>query len=412
MNKRTFLKACTLLGVSTPWFSYAKTQTSTSLASDEDFWEGIRGGYRLKPDFINLESGYYNITPQATLEKYIQHIREVNLQGAYYMRTVQFENKKRIAARVARLVGCPEDTLVLTRNTTESLDTIISGFPWKAGDEAIFAIQDYGAMKDMFKQVARRQGIVLKIISLPTNPASDEEIVDLYAQAITDKTKLIMVCHLVNVTGQINPIRKICDMAHARGVEVMVDGAHAVAQIEFKISDLNCDYYGASLHKWLAVPLGVGILYVRKEKIAQIWPLIAEEGVPLTDIRHLNHVGTIPVHTDLAVDDAIDFYEKLGPARKEARLRFLQNYWTTKVRSISRVLLHHPADPTKSCAIANVGIEGIKPSVLAERLLKEYKIYTVAIDGGNVHGCRITPNVFTTLKELDVLVKAISELAS
>ena len=412
MNKRTFLKACTLLGVSAPWFSYAKTQNPNVLASDEDFWEGIRGGYRLKPDFINLENGYYNITPQATLEKYIQHIREVNLQGSYYMRTVQFENKKRIAARVARLVGCPEDTLVLTRNTTESLDTIISGFPWKAGDEAIFAIQDYGAMQDMFKQVARRQGIVLKIISLPNNPASDEEIVDLYAKAITDKTKLIMVCHLVNVTGQINPIRKICDMAHARGVEVMVDGAHAVAQIQFKISDLNCDYYGASLHKWLAVPLGVGILHVRKEKIAKIWPLIADEGVPLTDMAHLNHVGTIPVHTDLAVDDAIDFYEKLGPTRKEQRLRYLQNYWTTKVRSNPRVRLHHPADPTKSCAIANVGIEGIKPSVLAERLLKEYKIYTVAIDGGNVHGCRITPNVFTTLKELDVLVKAISELAS
>ena len=412
MNKRTFLKACTLLGASAPWFSYAKTQTSHSLASDEDFWAGIRGGYRLKPDYINLENGYYNILPQATLEKYIQHIREVNLQGAYYMRTVQFDNKKRIAARVARLVGCPEDTLVLTRNTTESLDTIISGFPWKSGDEAIFAIQDYGAMLDMFKQVARRQGIVLKTISLPTNPASDAEIVDLYAKAITDKTKLIMVCHMVNVTGQINPVRQICDMAHSRGVEVMVDGAHAVAHFEFKISELNCDYYGASLHKWLAVPLGVGILHVRKEKIAQIWPLIAEEGVPLTDIKHLNHVGTIPVHTDLAVDDAIDFYEKLGPARKEARLRYLQNYWTTKVRAIPRVRLHHPADPTKSCAIANVGIEGMKPSVLAERLLKEYKIYTVAIDGGNVHGCRITPNVFTTLLELDVLVKAISELAS
>ena len=412
MNKRTFLKACTLLGASAPWFSYAKTQTSHSLASDEDFWAGIRGGYRLKPDYINLENGYYNITPQATLEKYIQHIREVNLQGAYYMRTVQFDNKKRIAARVARLVGCPEDTLVLTRNTTESLDTIISGFPWKSGDEAIFAIQDYGAMQDMFKQVARRQGIVLKTISLPTNPASDQEIVDLYAKAITDKTKLIMVCHLVNVTGQINPVRQICDMAHARGVEVMVDGAHAVAHFEFKISELNCDYYGASLHKWLAVPLGVGILHVRKEKIAQIWPLIAEEGVPLTDIKHLNHVGTIPVHTDLAVDDAIDFYEKLGPAHKEARLRYLQNYWTTKVRAIPRVRLHHPADPTKSCAIANVGIEGMKPSDLAERLLKEYKIYTVAIDGGNIHGCRITPNVFTTLPELDVLVKAISELAS
>ena len=412
MNKRTFLKACTLLGASAPWFSYAKTQTAESLASDEDFWEGIRGGYKLSPDFINLESGYYNITPESTLEKYFQHIRKVNAQGAYYMRTVQYDNKKRIAARVARLVGCPEDTLVLTRNTTESLDTIISGFPWKAGDEAIFAIQDYGAMQDMFKQVARRQGIVLKMISLPINPASDQEIVDLYAKAITDKTKLIMVCHMVNVTGQINPIRQICDMAHARGVEVMVDGAHAVAHIQFKISDLNCDYYGASLHKWLAVPLGVGILHVRKEKIAQIWPLLAEEGVPLTDIKHLNHVGTIPVYTDLAVDDAIDFYEKLGSARKEERLRYLQNYWTSKVRPIPRVRLHHPADPTKSCAIANVGIEGIKPSILAERLMKEYKIFTVAIDGGNIHGCRITPNVFTTLKELDILVKAISELAS
>ena len=171
MNKRTFLKACTLLGASAPWFSYAKTQTAESLASDEGFWEGIRAGYKLSPDFINLESGYYNITPEATLEKYIQHIRKVNKQGAYYMRTVQFENKNRIAARVARLVGCPEDTLVLTRNTTESLDTIIAGFPWKAGDEAIFAIQDYGAMQDMFKKVARREGIVLKIISLPNNPA-------------------------------------------------------------------------------------------------------------------------------------------------------------------------------------------------------------------------------------------------
>ena len=412
MNKRTFLKACTFLGASAPWFSYAKTQTAKSLASDEEFWEGIRGGYKLSPDFINLESGYYNITPEATLEKYFRHIRKVNAQGAYYMRTVQFENKKRIAARVARLIGCPEDTLVLTRNTTESLDTIISGFPWKAGDEAIFAIQDYGAMQDMFKQVARRQGIVLKTISLPTNPSSDQEIIDLYANAITDKTKLIMVCHMVNITGQINPVRQICDIAHARGVEVMVDGAHAVAQFEFKISDLNCDYYGASLHKWLAVPLGVGILQVRKDKIAKIWPLLADEGVAVTDLAHLNHVGTIPVYTDLAVDDAIDFYEKLGPARKEARLRFLQNYWTTKVRPLPSVRLHHPADPTKSCAIANVGIEGMKPSILAERLMKEYKIFTVAIDGGNIHGCRITPNVFTTLKELDVLVKAISELAS
>ena len=315
-----------------------------------------------------------------------------------------------MAAKVAALMGCSADELILTRNTTESLDMIIGGIHWNAGDEAIMAEQDYGSMLEMFKQVGRRFGVVNNVLSLPLHPASDEEIVNLYANAITPKTKLLMVCHMVNITGQILPIRKICDMAHSKGVQVMVDGAHAVAHLQFNIPDLHCDYYGASLHKWLCVPLGVGMLYVKKENIEKIWPLIAEGDRNGDDISRLNHIGTHPVHTDLAVSDAVDFYHKIGAERKETRLRFLQQYWSTKVRNLPGVIVNTPADPKRSCGIANVGIKAMKPADMAATLLKKYNIYTVAIDGANVHGCRITPNIFTTTAELDVLVKALREM--
>jgi selenocysteine lyase/cysteine desulfurase len=199
-------------------------------------------------------------------------------------------------------------------------------------------------------------------------------------------------------------------MAHSKGVEVMVDGAHAIAHIKFSINELGCDYYGASLHKWLSVPLGVGLLYVRKDKISKIWPLIAEGDRKEDDISRLNHIGTHPVHTDITVADSIDFYEQIGAERKEARLRYLQKYWTDKVRALPHVLMNTPVEPARSCGIANAGIKGMKPAEMAKQLLEKYKIYTVAIDGANVHGCRITPNIYTTTAELDVLVKAITEM--
>ncbi len=420
MDKRNFLKNLALSGIGSvtvprtlqDWLDFAATHPPYALADDENFWAGIRGQYALKPDYINLESGYYNILPSEILEAYIAHIKEVNYQGSYYMRTVQFDNKNKMAAMLADVAGCSADELIITRNTTESLDMIIGGFPWQAGDEAIMAEQDYGAMLEMFAQTAKRYGIVNRILSLPNHPSSDEEIVSLYEKAITPKTKLLMICHMVNITGQILPVRKICDMAHSKGVEVMVDGAHALAQIQFRIHDLNCDYYAASLHKWLSVPLGAGMLYVRKEHTDKIWPLLAEGSRKPGDISRLNHVGTHPVHTDLAIADAIGFYRKLGPARKEARLRYLQQYWTSRVRNLPNVLVNTPADPARSCGIANVGISKIKPADLAKTLLEKYKIWTVAIDTANVHGCRITPNIFTTTAELDILVKAITELSA
>jgi selenocysteine lyase/cysteine desulfurase len=201
-------------------------------------------------------------------------------------------------------------------------------------------------------------------------------------------------------------------MSHSKGVDVLVDGAHAVAHIQFNIKDLNCDYYGASLHKWLSVPLGAGMLFVKKEKIKKIWPLLADSPKAEDDISRLNHTGTHPVATDLTIADSIDHYNMIGAARKETRLRYLQQYWTSKVRNLPHVVVNTPEDPKRCCGIANVGIKGMKPALLAETLLKKYNIFTVAIDYANVQGCRITPNVYTTTKELDIFVHALQELGS
>lgn len=418
MDKRTFLKSSAALGLSSfvsfdslgNWLTKYEHHSAESLAREDDFWLGLRSGYRLKPDYINLENGYYCFVPTETLEKYIEHIREVNYQGSYYMRTVQTENKKKVIARLADVAGCLPEEMALTRNTTESLDTVINGITWRPGDEAVMAEQDYGSIVNMFKLMEKRYGTVNRILSVPNHPASDDEIVSLYRDAITPKTRLLLVSHMVNITGQILPIKKICDMAHSRQVEVLVDGAHTFGHLQFKIPDLGCDYYGASLHKWLSVPLGSGILYVRQGKAPGLWSLMADWQMK-DDITHLAHTGTHPVATDLTVLDAIEFYQKIGPERKEARLRYLQTYWTSRVQKIKGVVLNTPTDPTRVCGIANVGIAGMKPGDMAKTLLEKYKIWTVAIDGQGVHGCRITPNVYTTTQELDTFVRALTEMA-
>lgn len=418
MDKRTFLKKFTAISIGSPalfsnldqWVDGVAHLSPEEVAQDETFWAQIRSGYRLKPDYINLENGYYCFVPQETLENFIHHVREINYQGSYYMRTVQWDNKKAMSAKLADLAGCDPEEVIITRNATESLDLIIGGVPWQAGDEAVFALQDYGAMQDMFKLQAQRHGIINKTVSLPNHPRSDGEIVELYANAITDKTRLLMVCHMVNITGQVLPIRKICDMAHSKGVEVMVDGAHAFAHVYFNMRDLDCDYYGTSLHKWLSVPLGAGMLYIKKGKVPGIWPLFAEMGREEDDILRLNHLGTHPVHTDLAIGNAVEYHLRLGPERKEARLRYLQQYWSKQVRDLPHIEVNTPVEPHRSCGIANVGIKGMEPAELADTLMKKYRIWTVAINRPGVRGCRITPNIYTTPKELDVFVGALKEM--
>jgi selenocysteine lyase/cysteine desulfurase len=416
MNKREFLRTAGGAGLSlffAPrlWEKYTEMPVDR-LAEDEAFWMTIRGKYRLKPDYINLESGYYSIQAQPVLEAFISRVREVNYEASYYLRTRQVPDKTAIRGELAALAGCSPAELCITRNTTESLDTVIAGHDWKPGDEAVMAEQDYGHILAQFRLQARRHGMVNRIVSLPMDPRSDDEIVQLYANAITPRTRLVMVPHLVNITGQILPVRKIVDMARGRGVDVMVDGAHAFAHFEYRIPDLGCAYYGASLHKWLGAPLGAGLLYVRRDRIATLWPIFGDWRMTEdAEIMKLNHTGTHPVHTDLAITNAIAFHNAIGTPRKEARLRYLQTYWTSRVRGTPNVVLYTPADPARSCAIANVGIAGMDPMALAKSLLEQDRIFTVGYDQAGVHGVRVTPHVFTQPRELDRLVAAITRYA-
>jgi len=418
MNKRSFLRNFSALSIGAP-LSFSGIQnlineysnvSEVNLAENEDFWKKIRSGYRLKDDYINLENGYYCFLPQQTLEKHIEHIREINYQNSYYMRTVQWENQRKVNARLAEVAGCNPEELIITRNTTESLDMVIAGQNWEAGDEAVMAYQDYGAMLNQFKLMEKRYGIVNRIVSVPNHPKNDQEIVDLYASQINDKTRLLMICHIINITGQVLPVRKICDMAHEKGVEVMVDGAHAFAQLDFRLDELNCDYYGTSLHKWLSVPLGAGFLYVKKGKSDNVWPLMAEDDRFDDGIAKLNHTGTHPVHTHLAINDAIDFHEMIGIKRKEARLKYLQDYWTSRLRDIDGITVNTPKEMERHGSIGNVGVDNMEPGDLSKTLLEKYKIWTVAINRKNVRGVRITPNVYTTTDELDVFVSSMKEI--
>jgi selenocysteine lyase/cysteine desulfurase len=413
MNKRTFLKNITALGIGGSLLP--GTVQGISLKNvdwnREDIWDQLRAGYKLKPDYLNFENGYYCFLPEELLEKYISHIREVNYQGSHYMRGVQFENKAKSAAALAKLVGADSEEVVLTRNTTESLDLIISGFPWQAGDEAVYAHQDYGSMQTMFELASKRWGIKTIKVDIPMHPTSDEEVVEVYRKAITSKTKLMMVPHIVNITGHILPVRKIADMAHAHGVDIMLDGAHAVGHFTFSMHDLDCDYYGSSLHKWLSVPLGAGMLFVKKDKIQKIQPLLAPFNLSLETIGYLNHIGTHPAATDLTVIDAIAFQEQIGSKRKEDRLRFLQKYWSDQVRGITGIQVNTPVDPARCCGIGNVWVEKYTPSEMSKVLLEKYKIFTAAIDGSGVRGVRVCPNIYTSTADCDQLVAALKDMA-
>jgi len=328
------------------------------------------------------------------------------------MRRRQHEEKLEIKKKLAKMAGVSHEEIVITRNTTEALDTVISGMDLKKGDEALMTNQDYGSMLQAFDMRAKRFGIKNNIISIPLHPKNSMEIVKAFEKGITPKTKVILVTHLINLTGQILPARDIADMAHERGIEVIVDAAHSFAHLDFRIPDLDCDYFGTSLHKWLCCPLGAGMMYMKKEKIAKTWPLFGDTAIPLDDIRKFEHIGTHPVSTNLTIATAIKFHNSIGSKRKEERLRYLKNYWVNKVKDLPKVIINTPFDDDKSCGIGNFAIEGMKPDDVANYLFDKYKIFTVGINREAIKGVRVTPHLYTTLSELDLLVTAIKELSA
>jgi selenocysteine lyase/cysteine desulfurase len=413
MNKREFVRIAGGAGLGLLfgdrlWAEYSAMPVER-LAEDEAFWAALRGKYRLKPEYINLENGYYSMQSQPVLEAFIARVREVNLLASRYMRTTQIADKLAVRAKLAALAGCSTEELIITRNTTESLDTVIAGFDWKPGDDAVYAAQDYGAMRDMFALQARRYGMKTTVVSLPVDPTSDEEIVSLYASAITPRTRLLMICHMVNITGHILPVRKICDMAHARGVDVMVDGAHAFAHLDFRIPDLGCDYYGASLHKWLLAPVGTGILYVRRDRIERHWPL--QPSAPSGSIRKFEEIGTHPAANHNAIADALAFHHEIGGERKAARLRYLKNRWAQRLSERRGFQLLTGLASSDSCALGSVKVEGLSAGEVTARLWATRRILTAAIVHPEFEGVRVSPNVYTTLDEIDRFSDEMERLA-
>ena len=378
------------------------------VARDEAYWEVIQSAYTQDASFINIESGFFSPSADVVLEAQVTRLREINRIPSFYMRRRMASERADLKRFFGRFLELSPDEFVIARNTTEALNTIIHGIPMEAGEEVLYNNREYPSMQEALEQRAQRHGTVNRVIEIPWLPESQSEIVRAYAEAITPQTRYILVSHMIYLTGQVLPVREICDMAHRRGVEVIVDGAHALAHLNQSIPELDCDYYGSSLHKWLGAPLGTGLMYIRKEHIQKVWPLFGDRRAQEADIGKFEHIGTHPQGTDQTIMDAVRFHEAIGGARKEARLRFLKNYWVEKVQDVPGVKINTPLGDTQSCAIANVLVEGWTPTELVDELWDRYRIFTVGVE----QGARIAPNLFSRLSDLDLLVQGISELAA
>lgn len=379
------------------------------LAGEEDFWYYIQQSFTVSPSLINLNNGGVSPAPKTVQDAMKRYYDYCNEAPSYYMWRILDQGREPLRRNLAVMAGCSEEEIAINRNSSEGLETIIFGLQLKAGDEVVAAKQDYPNMINAYKQREIREGIKINWINLELPSEDEDYLLSQYVKAFTAKTKVVHITHIINWNGQILPVKKIAEQAHRRGIKVVVDGAHSFGHFEFKVPDLDCDYFASSLHKWLFAPIGTGMLYVKKDKIPDIYPLFATSDNPLKDdIRKFENLGTRPMFIEQAIGKAIEFHEMIGSERKEKRLHYLKNYWMEKVKNIPGVKLNTSLDPKWGCAIGNVGIEGRKPGELDSYLLDKYKIHTVGIEWENIQGVRITPNVYTTIKNLDLLVDGIT----
>jgi selenocysteine lyase/cysteine desulfurase len=381
------------------------------LASDEDYWTTIQQAYTVSPTMINLNNGGVSPAPRVVQEALDRYNKLVNEGPSYFMWRILDQGREPLRESLANLAGCDKEEIAVNRNATEALTTIIYGLDLKAGDEIVGTKQDYPNMINAWKQRALRDGIVYKQISFDFPIENDEAIVSAYENAITSKTKIIHVTHIINWIGQIMPVRKICDMAHRHNLQVVCDGAHSFGLLDFKIPELGCDYFGTSLHKFLSASIGSGMLFIKKEKIASILPLVCNDKPNSADIRKFETLGTRSFPIEQAIGEAVNFQTAIGSKRKEERIRYLKNYWAEKVKDIPKVKIKTSLQSKYSCAICGVSIDGITPGELEAALFDKYKIHTVGIVWENISCVRITPHVYTRLQDLDKLVKAIGDIA-
>jgi selenocysteine lyase/cysteine desulfurase len=386
--------------------------TAEQLATEEDFWYYIQQSFTVSSGIINLNNGGVSPAPRSVQEAMKRYYDYSNEAPSYYMWRILDQGREPLRARLAEIAGCSKEEIAINRNSSEGLETVIFGLTLEKGDEIVAAKQDYPNMVNAYKQRELRDGIKMVWINLELPSEDEDYMVQQYVNAFTPKTKVVHITHIINWNGQIIPVRKIADEAHRRGIQVIVDGAHSFAHFDFKIPELGADYFAASLHKWLYAPIGTGLLYVKQNRIKNLYPLFAAPNAQEENIRKFEALGTRPFFIEQAIGKAIDFHHMIGIERKQKRLQHLKNYWMEKVKNIPGVNLNTSLDPKWGCAIGNVAIAGKKPGELDSFLLDKYKIHAVGIEWENIKGVRITPNVYTTTKDLDILVEGIRQFAS
>jgi selenocysteine lyase/cysteine desulfurase len=383
---------------------------AAEVAADEGYWRDIQQAFTLDRTIINLNNGYTCPSPRVVHEALKRYLDISNQAPIYYMWNLLEPNIETVRRKLAAEVGCDPEELAITRNASEGLQIAQLGLDLHAGDHVVTTNQDYGRMLDTWDQRVRRDKIDVTKISFPVPTTNLSDLTARIEKAITPKTKVIHICHITNLTGQLFPVRDIARLARARGIQTIVDGAHAFAHFPFKMSDLECDYYGCSLHKWLLAPVGTGFLYVRREHIARLWPLTPASANKTDNIRKFEEVGTHPAANHNAIAEALAFHQAIGIERKSARLRYLTDRWVKQVESTPRVKILSSREPNQAWGLANVSLDGVDVSKAYDFLWTKYRIITAPIKHAEYQGLRVTPNIYTTLEEVDMFAGAIKDL--
>jgi isopenicillin-N epimerase len=384
-------------------------KTPQEAAADEDYWAEIRNAFSVDRNIVNLNNGHVSPAPRSVQDALRRYLEYTDLGPVHTMIRELEPQVETVRRRLAETAGCDPEEIAITRNASESLENAQYGIDLKAGDEVLTTNQDYPRMLTTFRQRERREGIVLKTISFPVPPPSMDDLYQRFENAVTPKTKLILVCHITNRTGQIFPVKRICEMAHARNIPVIVDGAHAFNHFPFKISDLDCDYYGTSLHKWTCAPIGTGFLYVRKSRIASTWSMMASADTQVNDIRKFEEIGTHPAANHNAISDALLFNENIGIPRKAARLRYLRDRWANRLAQNPKCKILHSQDPEQSCGIGFLSFKGVDAGKMYGALWNKYGVLTAHVPHEEYTGLRITPHVYSTVRDIDFFAEAVEK---
>tara|TARA_B100000287_G_scaffold434948_1_gene501079 strand:+ start:48 stop:1304 length:1257 start_codon:yes stop_codon:yes gene_type:complete len=416
VSRRDFIHKSIAAGSLFPLFSMSnKTNTIDlkDLNKDENYWKKVADMYHQNVNFINLESGYFSPSPESVKEYWVNFVNEINESPSYYMRTRQTEMREKVRKKLADYAGIQTDELILTRNTTESMNIIIQGIKLDKGDEILRTNLEYPNIIQALDMRERRFGTKIRIVDVPIHPKSQQEIVDKVIGAINNKTKVILISHMVFLNGQVFPVKEVCNKAREMGIETIVDGAHSFSHVDMDVSEIGCDYYGSSLHKWLGAPLGNGLLYVKKGNAKRLWPLYGDTAYDDDNIMKLEHLGTRPCSDQNGIIPAVDFNLEIGKKDKSERLKFLQMRWASELKDNKNIILNTPLGQGQSYGIANVGVKNLHPSELADRLFDDHNIFTVPIDDDRgIRGVRVSPNLYSTIEDIDKFIEAMLTIAA